>query len=84
VAKAAFSSRGRTATDRLTRAANDQIATAARAEGAGYVDLYTAFKGERAERNPTTLLATDGDHPNAAGHRVIAAALLSAGLAPLR
>ena len=46
-------------------------------------DLYAAFKGEHAERDPTNLLAADGDHPNAAGHRLIAQALLSAGLAPL-
>ena len=84
MAAAAFSGRGRAATDRLTRAANALIATAARKDGAGYVDLYAAFKGEHAERDPTRLLAADGDHPNAAGHRVIAAALLSAGIAPLR
>ena len=32
----------------------------------------------RRGRNPTALLAGDGDHPNAAGHGVIAAALLRA------
>ena len=32
----------------------------------------------RLARNPTSLLAGDGDHPNAAGHALIAAALLRA------
>ena len=36
-----------------------------------------AVQGRR-RRNPTPLLAGDGDHPNAAGHELIAAALLRA------
>jgi lysophospholipase L1-like esterase len=83
VAAGAFSGRGRATTDRLTRAADALIAKAAHADNADYVDLYTAFKGAHAERDPTRLLAADGDHPSAAGHRVIAQALLSAGIAPL-
>ncbi|HET8616167.1 MAG TPA: SGNH/GDSL hydrolase family protein [Actinomycetales bacterium] len=63
--------------DGLTRRLNERIAAAARATGAVPVDLYAAFKGDGAD-DPTALLAGDGDHPNAAGHRVIAEALLTA------
>ncbi|MCU7729125.1 SGNH/GDSL hydrolase family protein [Actinoplanes sp. KI2] len=62
----------------LTRAENDQIAAAARGGGATYVDLYTAFKGADGTKNDTALLAGDGDHPDAAGHREIADAVESA------
>jgi lysophospholipase L1-like esterase len=41
------------------------------------VDIYAPFEGA-GDRNPTALLADDGDHPNAAGHRLIAKALLDA------
>jgi lysophospholipase L1-like esterase len=63
--------------DGLTRRLNEAIALAARAESAVPVDLYTPFKAE-GQRDPTPLLAGDGDHPNAAGHRLIASVLLSA------
>jgi lysophospholipase L1-like esterase len=45
---------------------------AARATGALYVSTYTAFKGPAGTNDPTGLLAADGDHPNAAGHQLIA------------
>jgi acyl-CoA thioesterase-1 len=48
-----------------TRYCNDALRAAA--AGARYVDTTAAFKGD-----PTGLLAADGDHPNAAGHRAIA------------
>ena len=63
--------------DAVTRAANARIDAAARAVGAHQVDLYTPFEGS-GDRNATALLADDGDHPNAAGHRLIAQALLQA------
>lgn len=63
--------------DRLTRAANRAICGAARSAGARCVDLYAPFKGD-GSKDPTSLLAPDGDHPDAAGHRVIARALLAA------
>ena len=47
------------------------------AHGARYVDTTTALKGDSGEQDPTDLLAPDGDHPNAAGHRAIAAATLA-------
>ena len=61
---------------RRCRAANTAICSAARAVGATCVDLYA--RSWARSRNPTPLLSSDGDHPNAAGHDVIAAALLRA------
>jgi lysophospholipase L1-like esterase len=62
----------------LTRAENDQIKATAEQNGATYVDIFTPFKGSSGTRNDTSLLAADGDHPNAAGHRKIAATLEAA------
>lgn len=64
-------------TDRVTRSVNSLIAAAARSERATYVDLYAAFKGDGG-RDDTALLAPDGDHPSARGHRLIAGALQQA------
>jgi lysophospholipase L1-like esterase len=63
--------------DALSRQLNASVCSAARGAGATCVDLYGPFKGD-GSRNPTALLAGDGDHPNAAGHDLIAAALLRA------
>lgn len=63
--------------DALTRAVNRALAGSAAAAGARYVDTYGPFKGD-GSRDDTPLLAADGDHPDAAGHRVIAEAILSA------
>jgi len=63
--------------DELTRALNSAICTVARDPGVTCVDLYAPFKGD-GSLNPTTLLAADGDHPNAAGNQVISAALMAA------
>jgi lysophospholipase L1-like esterase len=63
--------------DAVTKSANAQICSAAQAAGDTCVDLYTPFEGA-GERNPTDLLADDGDHPNAQGHELIAEALLEA------
>jgi lysophospholipase L1-like esterase len=84
VADRSFSSAGRAASDELTRAVNAVITSAVDRAGDTYVDLYAPFKGAAGKANPAHLLADDGDHPNAAGHDVIAQALLSAGLPPTR
>jgi lysophospholipase L1-like esterase len=63
--------------DELTRALNARICAAAHGAGAICVDLYAPFKGNGSQ-NPTKLLAGDGDHPNAAGYRVISSTLLAA------
>jgi lysophospholipase L1-like esterase len=64
--------------DGVTREANAAICREAAAASATCVDLYTPFEGVDGRSNPTSLLADDGDHPNAAGHAVITAALLRA------
>jgi len=56
----------------LTADVDDLIRTEARASGSRYVDLLTAFRGPDRAWDETHLLAPDGDHPNAAGHRRIA------------
>jgi lysophospholipase L1-like esterase len=62
--------------DELTRAESAAACTAARQAGATCVSLYEPFKGN-GSRNPTALLAADGDHPNSAGHQLIASTLLA-------
>lgn len=69
--------------DTLTQALNTQICSAAKATGSTCVDLHAPFKGN-GSMDPTPLLADDGDHPNAAGHHVIATTLLAATKAALR
>ncbi|MFG1909989.1 SGNH/GDSL hydrolase family protein [Kribbella sp. NPDC048928] len=66
---------GRTASDQLTLRTNAAIDAAATADDATYVDIYTPFKDSQ---NITSLLAPDGDHPNLAGHNLIAQLLLAA------
>lgn len=80
VAKAAFPSIGLQATQVLTTKVNRAIDDAARAAGATYVDLFASFNGAAAHGDVTSLLAPDGDHPNARGQALIANRLLAAGL----
>jgi lysophospholipase L1-like esterase len=56
-----------------TTRVNDALRDAATATGATYVPTLAAFHGADGSRDPTGLLAADGDHPNAAGHAAIAA-----------
>jgi lysophospholipase L1-like esterase len=63
--------------DRVTVAANAAICSEAQAAGDACVDTYHPFLGADGTKNPTPLLAEDGDHPDAAGHTLIARALLS-------
>lgn len=63
--------------DQVTRSLNAQIVSQAAAYGDTYVDLYAPFEGA-GDKDPTHLLADDGDHPNAAGEALITAALLAA------
>jgi acyl-CoA thioesterase-1 len=55
--------------------ANRALRLAALATRAWYVSTFAAFKGSHGRQDPTRLLGDDGDHPNAAGHRLIAGAL---------
>jgi lysophospholipase L1-like esterase len=62
--------------DGLTRTLNDAIARLTAAAGVQYTDVYAPFKGT-GNLDDTALLAPDGDHPDAAGHNVIANAILT-------
>lgn len=68
VADKAFPDEGIAASVALTKAANAGIRADALAENAIYVDLWPVFEGANSDKDPTDLLASDGDHPNAAGH----------------
>jgi acyl-CoA thioesterase-1 len=59
----------------VTNDVNTAIKTVAAETGSAYVDLRAAFKGPDYSYDETHYLATDGDHPNAAGHQQIALAL---------
>ena len=61
----------RVRSDEFTRQVNDALRAVASEQGAGFVDLYAPFKGT-GDRDPSDLLAADGNHPNEAGHAVIA------------
>ncbi|MGV8909252.1 MAG: SGNH/GDSL hydrolase family protein [Propionicimonas sp.] len=61
----------------VTTAANRAIAKAASGSGDLTVDLVRPFKSG-GDKDPTPLLADDGDHPNAAGARAIVAANIAA------
>jgi lysophospholipase L1-like esterase len=82
VARRSSGTAGLEASLRLTRKVNAVIESVTTAAGAQYVDLYRPF--EQSGRNVTALMAGDGDHPNAAGHRLIARVLLRAGLPRMR
>jgi lysophospholipase L1-like esterase len=84
VAASSMSTQGRADSDTLTVATNRIIEGVADATQSTYVDLYTPFKGADGTQDPTNLLAADGDHPNGAGHKLIADALLRAGTTPVR
>ena len=62
----------------LTRRVNDAISSVSRSVGARYVDLFEPFQSHGGAID--SLLAPDGDHPDAAGHELIASKLLEAGL----
>jgi lysophospholipase L1-like esterase len=68
--------------DMLTRAESTAVCTAARQAGAACVSLYAPFKGN-GSKNPTTLLAADGDHPSSTGHQLIASTLLASTPVPI-
>jgi lysophospholipase L1-like esterase len=63
------------AADTVTAHVNDTIESVARSTGARYVDLRTAFRGPDDAWDETHLLAPDGEHPNAEGHKRIAEAI---------
>lgn len=62
------------ASEQLTDDVDAAIKRIASSSGSAYVDLRAAFKGPEYDADETRFLATDGDHPNAAGHKQIAKA----------
>jgi lysophospholipase L1-like esterase len=62
------------AAEQVTDEVNSVIKATASRSGSAYVDLRAAFKGPDYTYDETHFLASDGDHPNAAGHKQIAAA----------
>ena len=66
------------AADVLTDALSDAIQSIALTTNSVYVNLRTVFGGPDGDDDETPLLASDGDHPNAAGHARIAQAIVQA------
>lgn len=66
------------AAEEMTDRVDTAIRSVAAESGTSYVDLRAAFKGPTYTYDETHYLAGDGDHPNAAGHRRIAAAVETA------
>ena len=64
------------AAEALTDQVNTAIKGTAASDGSAYVDLRAAFKGPDYAFDETHYLSNDGDHPNAAGHEQIAAAVV--------
>ncbi len=52
----------------VTQSVSDLIRRTAIAHGGYWIDLQTAFEGPNRQFDETQYLASDGDHPNAAGH----------------
>lgn len=69
--------------DARTASVNSTIHEVATADGSIYVDTYAPLKGSAGRRDPTSELLADGDHLNARGHTVVAAAVV-AGLERIR
>jgi lysophospholipase L1-like esterase len=57
----------------MTDKVNAAIKSTAGDSSSAYVDLRAAFKGPDYAYDETHYLSSDGDHPNAAGHKQIAA-----------
>jgi acyl-CoA thioesterase I len=64
------------AADAVTDAFSDAMQSIARSTGSLYVDLRAIFRGPDHDRDETSLLAGDGDHPDAAGQQRIADAIV--------
>lgn len=64
---------------------NDYRCSTAMTYGIACVDIARAFNGlARHDAIPSSLIGSDGIHPSAAGHRLIARTIDAAGYAPLR
>lgn len=75
VARTGYTAAQRRAGTVLTAALDTRLRAVAHAQHVTYLDLRPVFHGASGHRDPTALLAEDGDHPDEAGHRAIATAL---------
>jgi lysophospholipase L1-like esterase len=75
VAQRNYDAAERRAAAQATDYLNDALAAAAKATDATFISTMRAFKGADGKTDPTPLLESDGDHPNAAGHKAIADAI---------
>ena len=75
---AAYGAAGLASAHAATRYCDLALRRAAEQTGARYVPTTVAFRGDHRSRNPTNLLAPDGDHPNADGQEAIAEAVYAA------
>jgi lysophospholipase L1-like esterase len=82
VGLAEYGATGERSAVQATRITNAALRRAATDSGARYVTTTPVFKGKSRNQDPTALLATDGDHPDAAGHQAIAQAVHAAQPAP--
>lgn len=80
VAQHASGTEGLKASIQLTLRVNAAISSVSAVAGAHYVDLFKPFQSRGRGPGIDSLLAADGDHPDAAGHQLIARTLLAAGL----
>jgi lysophospholipase L1-like esterase len=78
VGLAEYGAAGEKSAVQATRITNAALRRAATESGARYVTTTPVFKGESRDQDPTALLAADGDHPDAAGHRAIAQTVYAA------
>jgi lysophospholipase L1-like esterase len=78
VGRADYGAAGAAEAITITGYTNDAISAATTAGNARYLPTTALFKGADGTADPTGLLAADGDHPNAAGHAAIAAAVYAA------
>ncbi len=72
VGRADYGSWGMRKARQATAWANWAIRESAAARHTSFVSTYDGFKGVHGRHDPTWLLASDGDHPDARGHAEIA------------
>jgi lysophospholipase L1-like esterase len=78
VGLATYGADGLALADTATAYTNRALLAAAEETHSRYVPVAQVFKGPDGRRDPTPLLASDGDHPDARGHALLAQAVYGA------